>query len=111
MGLSIDLKSQRRGSNPRPTDYKSVALPTELRWHSTHSARSEEREFNNLPNWGNPDLKFCRRIMTFPDQKSSQGTSLGVLLLSESGASRDTVGRLPRLVGRSVRFPGVRYGL
>ena len=24
--------SQRRDSNPRPTDYKSVALPTELRW-------------------------------------------------------------------------------
>ncbi len=29
--------SQRRDSNPRPTDYKSVALPAELRWHScTH---------------------------------------------------------------------------
>ena len=25
-------KSQRRDLNPRPTDYKSVALPTELRW-------------------------------------------------------------------------------
>ncbi len=25
--------SQRRESNPRPTDYKSVALPSELRWH------------------------------------------------------------------------------
>jgi hypothetical protein len=25
--------SQRRDSNPRPTDYKSVALPAELRWH------------------------------------------------------------------------------
>ena len=24
--------SHRRDSNPRPTDYKSVALPTELRW-------------------------------------------------------------------------------
>jgi hypothetical protein len=24
--------SQRRDSNPRPTDYKSVALPAELRW-------------------------------------------------------------------------------
>ena len=24
--------SQRRESNPRPTDYKSVALPSELRW-------------------------------------------------------------------------------
>ncbi len=24
--------SQRRDSNPRPTDYKSAALPTELRW-------------------------------------------------------------------------------
>jgi hypothetical protein len=27
--------SQRRDSNPRPTDYKSVALPTELRWRLT----------------------------------------------------------------------------
>jgi hypothetical protein len=26
------LKSQRRDSNPRPADYKSAALPTELRW-------------------------------------------------------------------------------
>ena len=25
--------SQRRDSNPRPADYKSAALPTELRWH------------------------------------------------------------------------------
>jgi len=25
-------KSQRRDSNPRPTDYKSVALPAELLW-------------------------------------------------------------------------------
>ena len=25
--------SQRRELNPRPTDYKSVALPSELRWH------------------------------------------------------------------------------
>ena len=28
----FQLMSQRRDSNPRPTDYKSVALPTELRW-------------------------------------------------------------------------------
>ena len=26
------LRSQRRDSNPRPADYKSAALPTELRW-------------------------------------------------------------------------------
>ena len=30
--LSILPWSQRRESNPRPTDYKSVALPSELRW-------------------------------------------------------------------------------
>ena len=29
--------SQQRDSNPRPTDYKSVALPTELCWHNTGS--------------------------------------------------------------------------
>jgi hypothetical protein len=29
--------SQRRDLNPRPTDYKSVALPTELRWLETPS--------------------------------------------------------------------------
>ena len=28
----MPIWSQRRDSNPRPTDYKSVALPTELRW-------------------------------------------------------------------------------
>lgn len=26
-------QSQRRDSNPRPADYKSAALPTELLWH------------------------------------------------------------------------------
>jgi hypothetical protein len=31
--------SQRRDSNPRPTDYKSVALPTELRWRWQAKAR------------------------------------------------------------------------
>jgi hypothetical protein len=30
--------SQRRESNPRPTDYKSVALPSELRWLSLKRA-------------------------------------------------------------------------
>jgi hypothetical protein len=29
----LNTWSQRRDSNPRPTDYKSVALPAELRWH------------------------------------------------------------------------------
>ncbi len=30
--------SQRRESNPRPTDYKSVALPSELRWRYNFKA-------------------------------------------------------------------------
>src|SRR5579872_7508125 len=30
--------SQRRDSNPRPADYKSAALPTELLWLVTHLA-------------------------------------------------------------------------
>ena len=29
----LPLLSQRRDSNPRPADYKSAALPTELLWH------------------------------------------------------------------------------
>src|SRR5580698_8104388 len=32
-------QSQRRDSNPRPADYKSAALPTELLWLVTHFAR------------------------------------------------------------------------
>jgi hypothetical protein len=32
--------SQRRESNPRPTDYKSVALPSELRWLSKNISKS-----------------------------------------------------------------------
>jgi hypothetical protein len=28
--------SQREDSNPRPADYKSAALPTELRWQKKH---------------------------------------------------------------------------
>ncbi len=27
------VRSQQRDSNPRPADYKSAALPTELCWH------------------------------------------------------------------------------
>jgi hypothetical protein len=30
--------SQRRDSNPRPTDYKSVALPPELRWPQVNNS-------------------------------------------------------------------------
>ncbi len=33
------LRSQRRDSNPRPADYKSAALPTELLWLVTLFAR------------------------------------------------------------------------
>ena len=33
--LIHNITSHREDSNLRPTDYKSVALPTELRWHRT----------------------------------------------------------------------------
>jgi hypothetical protein len=36
--VPLQLWSQRQESNPRPTDYKSVALPAELRWHSKGTA-------------------------------------------------------------------------
>src|SRR5580658_7012298 len=36
-------RSQRRDSNPRPADYKSAALPTELLWLVTHFARRSPR--------------------------------------------------------------------
>ncbi len=42
--------SQRRDSNPRPTDYKSAALPTELRW----PAGPGETRKNKI-------VKTCRR--------------------------------------------------
>ncbi len=47
--------SQRRESNPRPTDYKSVALPSELRWQPSYQCTI--RQYNSLiilfqaPNW------------------------------------------------------------
>ena len=47
--------SHRRDSNPRPTDYKSVALPAELRWHAGFSifesndpSKPDRREINDL---------------------------------------------------------------
>jgi|YelNatPaOPRAMG01_1025707.scaffolds.fasta_scaffold32074_5 hypothetical protein len=39
----LSFNSQRRDLNPRPTDYKSVALPTELRWHSLRILQHIER--------------------------------------------------------------------
>ena len=33
--------SQQRDSNPRPTDYKSVALPTELCWQKVKDKQSQ----------------------------------------------------------------------
>lgn len=40
LALNRIRKSQRRDSNPRPADYKSAALPTELRWPAqVHPAR------------------------------------------------------------------------
>ena len=38
--LQYQSESQRRESNPRPTDYKSVALPSELRWPSENLSKS-----------------------------------------------------------------------
>ena len=38
-GPAPPLLSQRRDSNPRPADYKSAALPTELLWLVTHPKR------------------------------------------------------------------------
>lgn len=43
--------SHRRDSNPRPTDYKSVALPAELRWHAGYSYFFESSDS------GNPDRR------------------------------------------------------
>jgi hypothetical protein len=40
--------SWRRGLNPRPSDYKSDALPTELRQHPFHATRCAE-ESASLP--------------------------------------------------------------
>jgi hypothetical protein len=39
----LSPRSQRRDSNPRPADYKSAALPTELLWLVTHFARRNPR--------------------------------------------------------------------
>jgi hypothetical protein len=41
--------SQRRDSNPRPTDYKSVALPAELRWRAFDLATIEAPGHKKAP--------------------------------------------------------------
>jgi hypothetical protein len=48
--------SQRRDSNPRPTDYKSVALPPELRWQQV-----------NTSIWPDPFIKSENFIFTTAD--------------------------------------------
>ena len=46
LDLSLVLTwSQRRESNPRPTDYKSVALPSELRWPTGYKGITNKINF------------------------------------------------------------------
>ncbi len=39
------FKSQRRDSNPRPADYKSAALPTELLWLALFLKKNKNNPF------------------------------------------------------------------
>ncbi len=43
-------KSQRRESNPRPADYKSAALPTELRWRNLPATNIKTCHFTAIRN-------------------------------------------------------------
>ena len=52
-------RSQRRESNPRPADYKSAALPTELRWHFAPQRQSPRCE---------NQLIYCPHGFTQDDQ-------------------------------------------
>jgi hypothetical protein len=50
----LNTWSQRRDSNPRPTDYKSVALPAELRWHMINFKDQQKLTAQNIvsqKNW------------------------------------------------------------
>ncbi len=56
--------SQRRESNPRPADYKSAALPTELLWpdsiyHTTHIQRTKTDVFIHLFFWEGKGKRIC----------------------------------------------------
>ena len=56
--------SQRRESNPRPADYKSAALPTELLWpdsiyHKYCIQRTKTDEFNRLFFWEGKGKRIC----------------------------------------------------
>jgi hypothetical protein len=41
-GFQGEKESQRGGSNPRPADYESAALPAELRWPIIESSAQIE---------------------------------------------------------------------
>ena len=58
--------SRRPESNWRPTDYKSVALPAELRRLYTHALKAQE--------WLKEDfiLKKCQRTLLYPNLKRAK---------------------------------------
>jgi hypothetical protein len=70
--------SQRRDSNPRPADYKSAALPTELRWPSkARKNKTVKRRRRSLVKKPCPCMgQLLKRIYLIPpkfNSKSSKG--------------------------------------
>jgi hypothetical protein len=53
-------RSQRRDLNPQPVDYKSTALPVELRWPAIHVSKTSN--YNNVPTPRKTELQKFRRL-------------------------------------------------
>ena len=72
------VQSQRRESNPRPTDYKSVALPTELRWPIKKSKNKTCRQPILMPG-GKSRKHFVLRTRIAIFLRMSEGCQAGCL--------------------------------
>src|SRR6202008_809949 len=88
---SLSTKSRRRDSNPRPTDYKSVALPAELLRRGSDGSRLLDRDSNAL-----------RRVVRVPAEVPGRLVGLDVACLILGPAAEDV---FARLVGRPLEAP------
>ena len=96
------MKSQREESNPRPSVYRTAALPTELRWHKETAGisspagqpclRTGPRAHHN----GSAAISGRRRCLFLGSER--------VLLLRRERRS-NTSRHLEHLVGGSCGFP------
>ena len=123
----MSIQSQRRDSNPRPADYKSAALPTELRWRPCPVGERVASKGQSVAirtqaarrNWGlfvAKKQESCRSIRSLVPGCPSAGPNgqQGLPLPPLAGRFRRSIGSLVgrqrhrRLMVNATAFRGVK---